>query len=280
MGRSSRGALLFAAAFAAVAALVWALAFRTAVGAGVDETTLAGFVGLSGSSSRTLATAGAHLGDPVPVAMFTVGIVFLALVRRRPRLAVTACLVVAGANVTTQVLKVITAEPRTVDSAPGAHIAEQSWPSGHATASMTVALCLIAVAPPRLRPAAAALGGSFALGVSYSVLLLGWHLPSDVLGGFCVAAAWTLSGLALVRAAEGVRPVPDSDRRAVGIKAALVPALVIGLGVAGVVGAVAVARLDTAFGYAEDNTTFVAAAAFIGAGALSMAAALAAALRD
>jgi membrane-associated phospholipid phosphatase len=264
---------MFAAAFAAAAALVWAIAFRTAVGAGVDETTLAGFVGLSGSSSRTLATAGAHLGDPVPVALFTVGIVSLALVRRRPRLAVTACLVLAGANVTTQVLKVITADPRTVDSAPGAHIAEQSWPSGHATASMTVALCLIAAAPPRLRPAAAALGGSFALGVSYSVLLLGWHLPSDVLGGFCVAAAWTLSGLAFLWAAEGVRPVPGS-------KAALAPALVIGLGVAGVVGAVAVARLDTAFGYAEDNTTFVAAAAFIGAGALSMAAALAAALRD
>jgi hypothetical protein len=47
-----------------------------------------------------------------------------------------------------------------------------------------------------------------------------------------------------------------------------------------VVGAVAVARLGAAFECAEDNTTFVAAAAAIGAAGLSLVAALSAALRD
>jgi membrane-associated phospholipid phosphatase len=54
----------------------------------------------------------------------------------------------------------------------------------------------VAVAPPRLRPHAAAAGAALAVAVALSVLLLGWHFPSDVLGGVCVAAAWMLCGLA------------------------------------------------------------------------------------
>ncbi len=279
-GRSPRGALFAAAAAAAGAVSVWAIAFRTADGAGVDQATLEGFVGLSRQSSRTLATAVVHLADPGPVALFTIGIVAVALVRRQPRRAATACAVLLGANVTTQVVKILTAEPRAVDAVPGAHIVEQSWPSGHATASMTVALCLIAVVPPRLRLAAAALGGSYALGVAYSVLLLGWHLPSDVLGAFCVAAAWTLTGLAILWAVEGVQPVRASSGRAIGVRAVPRPALLVAIGFAGVIGAAAAARLDTAFDYAEANTTFVVAATAIGASALAMVAALAAVLRD
>ena len=61
--------------------------------------------------------------------------------------------------------------------------ATNSWPSGHSTAAMTLALCAILVAPPVLRTAAAILGGAFAVGVGYALLVLGWHYPSDVLGG-------------------------------------------------------------------------------------------------
>ena len=43
---------------------------------------------------------------------------------------------------------------------------------------MTLALCAVLVAPPALRAAAAVLGGAFAVGVGYAVLVLGWHYPS------------------------------------------------------------------------------------------------------
>jgi membrane-associated phospholipid phosphatase len=116
-------------------------------------------------------------------------------------LALAASIAVVGANVSTQALKVWTAEPRPVDSPAGAHVAAQSWPSGHATAAAALALCLVVVAPSRLRLPAAIVAGAFALGVACSVLVLGWHLPSDAMGGFCVAAAWTLAAVALAGAA-------------------------------------------------------------------------------
>ena len=71
--------------------------------------------------------------------------------------------------------------------------------------ALAAALCLIAVSPGRLRAPAAVGGGGLALGVGYSVLLLGWHFPSDVLAGFCVAAVWTVSGSKQLRLAHAVK---------------------------------------------------------------------------
>lgn len=202
MTRSSRRALEAAAALAGAAAVVWVLAFRTAAGARIDEDVLSAFLDSSRPGSHALASAMNDLADPRPVALFTAGIVGVALVRRRWRLALAASVAIAGANLTTQALKVLTAEPRAID-APGAHVAAESWPSGHATASMILVLCLVVVAPERLRPLAAALGGAAAVGVACSVLLLGWHLPSDVAAGFCVAAAWALGAFAILGRRSG-----------------------------------------------------------------------------
>jgi membrane-associated phospholipid phosphatase len=194
-----RPSLLAAAALAGVGAVVWAVAFHTTAGARADATVLAHFLDLNAAGTHRLATRIARLADPVPVAVFTVAIVGVAFVRGRAPLAVAMAVVLVGANVSTQALKVWTAEPRPVDAPPGAHVATQSWPSGHATAAATLALCLVVVAPSRLRPPAAILAAAFAVGVACSVLVLGWHLPSDALGGFCVAAAWTLAICASVR---------------------------------------------------------------------------------
>ena len=61
---------------------------------------------------------------------------------------------------------------------------------------MMLALCAVLVSPRRLRPLVALLGTALAVGVSYSILVLGWHFPSDVLGGFLVAGGWTSLTLA------------------------------------------------------------------------------------
>ena len=209
-----RGLLLAAVAFAVAAAVVWGAAFHTTAAARGDATVLARFLELNPPATHPLAAQVVRLADPVPVAVLTVTIAGIALVRRRVRLALAVSAALVGANVSTQALKVWTAEPRPVESPPGAHVAAQSWPSGHATAAAALALCLVVVAPSRLRPYAAMLAGVFALGVACSVLVLGWHLPSDAIGGFCVAATWTLAAVALARRrpcahAGGVKP---SDR--------------------------------------------------------------------
>ena len=74
---------------------------------------------------------------------------------------------------------------------------------------MALALCAVLAVPARWRPAAATAGGLFALGVAYAILALGWHFPSDVIGGYLVAGAVDVAGgrrgLALGRAAAGPR---------------------------------------------------------------------------
>jgi membrane-associated phospholipid phosphatase len=61
-------------------------------------------------------------------------------------------------------------------------------------------LCALLVLPARLRPPAAALGALFAAAVGCSLLILAWHLPSDVVGGYLVAALWASLAVAGLRA--------------------------------------------------------------------------------
>ena len=119
--------------------------------------------------------------------------VLIALVRRRPRVAVAIVVILLGANATTQWLKAPLAEPRGRRWAVRPWSSAASWPSGHATAAMSLALCMVIAAPAALAaPRSAAAMAAFSVAVCYSFLELGWHYPSDVLGGFLVAATWTL----------------------------------------------------------------------------------------
>jgi hypothetical protein len=106
------------------------------------------------------------------------------------------------ANLATQQLKPALADVRIVDVRGALALYPGSWPSGHSTASMSLALCLVLVVGPRLRPLAALVGAGYAVAVGYSLVVLGFHLPSDVLGGYLVAATFTLVGAAALAVAE------------------------------------------------------------------------------
>ena len=108
-----------------------------------------------------------------------------------------------GANETTQLLKPLISSPRLITE-PTA-VVTGALPSGHATAAMSLALCAVIAAPARVRPVVAATMGAFAIAVCYSILELGWHYPSDVLGGLLVATAWTLVGMAALWTVEAHR---------------------------------------------------------------------------
>ena len=61
---------------------------------------------------------------------------------------------------------------------------------------MSLAIALLLVVPRRLRPAAAVVGLAFVLGMSYSLITVGSHFPSDVLGAYFFAAGASLCLLA------------------------------------------------------------------------------------
>src|SRR5207237_6468526 len=84
--------------------------------------------------------------------------------------------------------------------APDRHGAlKASFPSGHATVAMALALAVVVVSPRVLRAPLAVAGAVYAAAVGISLVALGWHYPSDVLGGFIVAAAWSAAAVAVLR---------------------------------------------------------------------------------
>jgi hypothetical protein len=146
---------------------------------------------------------------------------------------------------------------------------------------MSLALCCVLAAPPRLRPAVACLGAAFAVAVSYSFLTLAWHYPSDVFGGFLVAGTWTMLAIAVVfrtdvrraRLGEGA----ESSRVSVGD--ALAPQAALVLGIAVLAAVVALVRPHAVFGYARAHEVFVVGAGAIGLLALAVASAITLAMR-
>lgn len=243
-----------------------------------DAATLRGFTELNRPTLTPLLDRAAHLADPGSYAVLGLALAAIALVRRRPRVAGTIVALLFLTGWTTRTLKPLLASPRDEWLGTG-QIAAASWPSGHATAAMTLALCAILAVPARARPTAAAVGAAFAISVSYAILALGWHFPSDVLGGFLVATTWTLLAVAGLNWAERRHPsavARDGVPRSADV---LVPA-VLGLGAIGAVGAVALARPDDVTRFAADHATFMAGAAAIAALAVTLVLGLARGVRS
>jgi membrane-associated phospholipid phosphatase len=262
-------ALLSAAACLAGLAVVAVLALVVPAAHVRDAAMLHGFMGLDRPDAHFAIRIMAHLADPVPYLCVGLACIAVALARRRGwrALAVLVLLIVTG--VTTQVLKQILATPR-FEAWLGERISDASWPSGHSTAAMTLALCAVMVAPPALRAATALIGGAFAIGVGYAVLVLAWHFPSDVLGGYLVAGAWVSLALAALQPLERARPEPAES---------IGPALLVGLAGAAaiVIAALTSTRTDVAARYAMERPTLVAGALGIAGLALALVATISAA---
>ena len=245
------------AAAACVAAFVVLLTvvYETEPGAEADARALESFKDLQRPRLAEASDAIAHAADPVPFALIAGVLVAIALIWRGRSVALAAAVTLVGANVTTQVLKPLLANPR--GRYGDFSVAAEAFPSGHATAAMSLALVAVVIASRRARPFVAIAGAAFALAVGFAIASLDWHFPSDVAGGYLVAAAWCFATLAVVHSLDrGVpRATPAEEPVAwwLAAGAMLIPLAVIGF--------LAIERLPRLTGYAEGHTTFAAVAA-------------------
>jgi len=202
--------------------------------------------------------------DPNPYVYLALVPLAVAVLRGRPRSALAVVAIILGANVTTELLKHTLSEPRLP------FMPAPSWPSGHSTAVMSLALASVLAAPTRLRPVAAALGASLAIAVGYSVMATGMHYPSDVVAGFLVAATWTLLAVACLLAAERWRPSPTPGAGPISMRAVLGAPGVVLLGALVLTAIVLLIRPHDVFSYARAHEAFIVGAAGIGALGLAL----------
>jgi membrane-associated phospholipid phosphatase len=285
-------ALLAGAALCATAFIVMlALAYGSSGARWLDASAMQGFLNLQRPRVTTLTTWLASLGDPASVAVIALALAAVALARGRPRVSLFVVALVGVTSVSSQLLKVLLAYPRYQEDVLGGRVVEiqpAAFPSGHATASMTLAIALVVVMAPRLRPAAAVVGSALALGVSFSVVSMGWHFPSDVIGGFLLATGWAFVLLAGLRAAD-LRFPERTGRGVLARRSRAVVDAVTGVGLLvtlglGLVLAVALTfrvlafRLPDLVDYAQEHTTFFAVATLLTLSALALLGGVATAL--
>jgi membrane-associated phospholipid phosphatase len=209
--RAGRNPLLRLAGAGALAfAAFTALVFLAPPVQSVDRAGLQGFqIGLNSREPANVHHV-AHSSKALPVVALLALLAAVALVRRRPERAVAAVTLVVGAGALTQLLKTALATQREVAAAATYSVHAASYPSGHATASMSLVLAAVIVMPRRLVPLAAVAGCVWSLAVSFAMLVLHRHFPSDLIAGYLVAATWGLVVLAGLRSVapggEAIRP--------------------------------------------------------------------------
>jgi membrane-associated phospholipid phosphatase len=203
-GRAQRpgagGALGVAALCVLGLAAVWAFAQFVPAVRLRDAAALRDFTTLSHPSVDAVANFLIGLLDPLLFTIWGFALVAIALARGRPRVAAAVALVMALAPLSAEVLKPLLAHPHA--QAGAVRIGAASWPSGHSTAAVMLVLSAVLVAPARMRPLVATLGGVYALAVGCALLIRAWHMPSDVLGGYLLATLWMAIAVAALRAAD------------------------------------------------------------------------------
>lgn len=208
-GRSPASALQLAALVVAALALTWVLAELVPAARARDASLLYRFSQLGGNGLHEAASVTIHLLDPPLFTIWALALVAIAIARARPRVALGASVMLALAPISADRLKPLFAYHHV-------HVRHvfngyASWPSGHATAAAILAFCAVLVAPPRLRAPAGVAGATFTLAYGAALLIDAWHMPSDVLGGYLLAALWTALAVAGLRAADRRWPTPRHE---------------------------------------------------------------------
>ncbi|MEQ7010998.1 phosphatase PAP2 family protein [Actinopolymorpha sp. B17G11] len=191
--------------------LVWWIFIRTPHGQVLDASVLRA-AGIGRSQVADLVDT---LLDAVSLASLiaaTIAIGFIAVTRRRYRLAVVATLLIVGATATSRVLKNIVIDRPDLGIA-GTNIgAPNSLPSGHMTVAAAVTVAAVLVVPPRLCSLTAVVGTIYTALTGIATLSAGWHRPSDALAALLVVGVWASAGGHFLVRAQRHEPVQEPAR--------------------------------------------------------------------
>lgn len=179
------GVVMVAAAIVGLIAVV-RYAIHSVRGFHFDERMMHSLGTTPGAWTRIMDVLG--LVTDVSVAACLAACVLVAVLRHRWAVAASAGVLIAGANVTTQVLKY-----RVLHSVSPPN----TLPSGHTTVGLSLALAAVIVASHRWRPLVTAGAATFAAFVGAGTVAAHWHRPGDVLAAGMVCLGWSAVALAI-----------------------------------------------------------------------------------
>jgi membrane-associated phospholipid phosphatase len=198
--RLARLALLVAGLCVLGLALTWVLAELVPITHVKDAVALYDFTRLNRPLVEVPANALLDLLYPPFFAIWGIVLVLLALRRRLPWVALAIAIVLPLAPFSAELLKPLLAHHH--DQIGPKYIVNASWPSGHATAATVLVWCALLVARPARRRLVAMLGAAFTLAIGVALLVLAWHMPSDVVGGYLLGTFWAALAFAALSASE------------------------------------------------------------------------------
>jgi membrane-associated phospholipid phosphatase len=249
-----RAPLAFAGGCLLLGAWAYVVAFASARARDLDAQTLGPAGSISLPDVQRTSAAFVDTLDLGSLVVLGSGIVAIAMLSRRGDLAIASLAILIGSNTTSLALKPLLRHVDPLDD-DGLRALHGSFPSGHATAAMSLALALTLVAPPSWQAKVALVGAGYATCLGISLMAQRWHLASDVAGGFLTAGAWAGIASAFVRPSR--RPLGRES-------AARLGALLVGIGALLVaVVAVAVHRHPGLLVQAQAHRVFAAASVVV-----------------
>lgn len=163
---------------------VYVLSARTHTGQAVENAALNGAEQVGPRAFLAASTALSTITYSSLV-LATVLVGAIGLLRRQVHLAVAAMAVILGSQAITQILKyVVLQRPELLDN--GEYL-ENTLPSGHTTAAMSVLFAMLIVMPYRFRGVAMFFALSWAVGIGAYTVIAHWHRLSDTLAADAVA---------------------------------------------------------------------------------------------
>ncbi len=163
-----------------------------------DEAILLRLHALEQPSLTKVATGLTRFGGFKSVTIITSALSVICLVRQRWRSLLYFVITLVGTGLINRTAKELLHRVRPNLWASSAPEFDFSFPSGHATASMTVIAALVIISwGSRWFWFVVVCGGSYVITIAWTRLYLGVHFPSDILGAWLISIAWAI-GVSLV----------------------------------------------------------------------------------
>ena len=184
-GGGRRTAVVLALLVAMVA--LYAAAVGTAAGRKLDAQA---FRDISEGALESATDVVAHALNPVTAVLAGAVLLLVAVTRRGLRTGRAVALLLIGANVSAWALEHALGELDPLGGEARRMLGPAYFPSGHATAAMSLALATLLIVAPRARAVTAGACAVATVAFGYAVIASGAHTPADVAGAFLLVGAW------------------------------------------------------------------------------------------